>query len=79
MLVIATALIEGVIGEVHEALVEVAAAGRLVGYRTEAGHAAAAEKELQWVQVGHQHVHPQVELEPVQEERPADVLLHHCR
>ena len=77
MYVVLAPLVEGVVGEVHEGLVEVLAGRRLVGHCAEPGHARTTEVHLQRVGTGHKDVKPQVELQASNQEWFWDVLLYH--
>ena len=77
MHVLLAPLIEGVVGEVHEGLVEVLKSRWLVGHRAEPGHARATEVHLQGVRAGHKDVESQVKLQASEQEWFWDVLLDH--
>lgn len=69
-------LIQGVVSEVHESLVEVLDAGRLVGHCTEPYHSCFAEIDLWWVYARYQDIEPQIKLETLEKEGVGDVFLH---
>jgi hypothetical protein len=76
---------ERVVGEVHVGVFCILRRGRLVHVDGEAREALAEEEDAHGrvllrgvLHVRNQHVQPQVELETVNEHRPANVLLHHA-
>mmetsp|Transcript_27235 Transcript_27235/g.68701 ORF Transcript_27235/g.68701 Transcript_27235/m.68701 type:complete len:538 (+) Transcript_27235:443-2056(+) len=70
-------LVDGVVGEVHAAVREVVRLGALVGHRAEAREALLEQVGPQRRDAGHEHVDPAVEFQPVHEQRPRHVPLHH--
>ena len=70
-------LVDARVAQVHQEVVLVRRVERLPRVRREARHAVHAEEGLQRRGAREHHVQPQVELEPVQQQRPREVALHH--
>ena len=71
-------LVDGVVGQVHEPVVQILGAGSTVLFGGKAGQSLLINKNAQGVNARDKHVDPEVELKAVDEVGLVHVALHHA-
>jgi hypothetical protein len=73
-----TELVDRVVGQMHELVIEVVGFGHFIGLRAQSSQPLIIHKNPQRICARNEHINPQVELKPLDQERFAHVPLNYA-